>query len=88
MFNALAIGMCNGWSMGLSNALNFSSCLNFLFFSLSFSFWRWVFKSFEVTAVRSEVLYGRIDLAGIYLNMVGVVMKENFFFRAFFFELK
>ena len=31
MFNALAIGMCNGWSMGLSNALNFSSCLNFLF---------------------------------------------------------
>ena len=38
MFNALAIGMCNGWSMGLSNALNFSSCLNFLFFSLSFLF--------------------------------------------------
>lgn len=37
-----------------------------------------------MTAVRIEVLYGRIDLAGIYLNMVGVVMKENFFFRLIF----
>lgn len=51
IFNALAMGMCKGWSMGLSKALNLSSCLNFLFLAWSFSFCK---LDLKVTAVRME----------------------------------